>query len=161
MKLLKNKKIFLLLLAASFTGLMIYMAFNMMPGRYAVPECKSVIRLMTPVDGQLKESTIILNLVNSGKGEATFYLRGNFKEGDAKHLLSRKIVADYRYEGGYYYFSVKDAKKNPVDTISDQDIDNQAFLINSQHYALKVNKIFDGGYMFSGVRSPIFICSED
>jgi len=161
MKLLKNKKIFLLLLAASFTGLMIYMAFNMMPGRYAVPECKSVIRLMTPVDGQLKESTIILNLVNSGKGEATFYLRGNFKEGDVKHLLSRKIVADYRYEGGYYYFSVKDAKKNPVDTISDEDIDSQAFLINSQHFALKVNKIFDGGYMFSGVRSPIFICSED
>lgn len=150
-----------MLLAGSFTVFMIYMIFNMIPERHAIPECKSVLRLKIPVNGQLKESTIILNLVNSGKKEATFFLRGNFKEGDAKQLLSRKIVADYKYDGGYYYFSVKDVKKNPVDTISDKDIDNQAFLINSQYFVLKVNKIFDGGYMFSGVRSPIFICSED
>jgi len=161
MNLLKNKKMYLFLLAASFTVSMIYIIFNMIHGRHTIPECKAVLWLKIPVNGQLKESSIILNLVNSGKEEATFYLRGHFNDGDARHLLSRKIVADYTYDSGYYYFSVKDAKKNPVDSVSDQDIDNQAFLINSRYFVLKVNKVFDGGYMFSGVRSPLFICSAD
>lgn len=161
MKLLKkiNRKALFLLTLGCMVVLFLFNIANYALRTHTIPECRSVVKLKIPSKGEVKESLIILNIVNVGDKKAVFYLRGYLKDGDKKHPLSRRLTADYKYENGFYYFSVKDVKINPIDLLSDEDISDHAFLINSEHFVLQVKEIFNGGYVFSGLRAPLFICS--
>lgn len=125
-----------------------------------VPECKSVIKVIRPIDDEKKESLILLNVVPSGFREATFIINGHATGEKGSYAVSRVIEADYRYKSGYYYFTVKDVKKQPADNIVQDEVSKTIPIINSKYFLLKIEQLSKDSFVFTGNRAPVFICTK-
>lgn len=132
----------------------------LMFGFRTVPECKAVVKIIRPIEGEKKESIILVNLVSSGFREATFMINGHANGAKGSFTLSRMIEADYKYRSGYYYFTVKDMKKQPADNAGQDDLSQALPVINSKYFLLKIERLNTKNYVFSGNRAPIFICTK-
>lgn len=162
MRLLKKgnykKNIFL---AVSVLSVLIIAGISyLMFGFRTVPECKAVVKVIRPIDGEKKESVILVNLVSSGFREATFVINGHANGAKGGYTLSRIIEADYKYRSGYYYFAVRDMKKQPADNAGQDDVSRALPVINSKYFLLKIEKLNTKNYVFSGNRAPVFICTK-
>ncbi|WP_199638709.1 hypothetical protein JEM67_26295 [Serratia sp. PAMC26656] len=127
---------------------------------HTVPECKAVVKIIRPIDGEKKENVILINLVSSGFRETTFMINGHANGVKGTYTLSRMIEADYKYRGGYYYFTVKKMKKQPADNAGQDDVSQTLPIINSKYFLLKIEMLNTKNYVFSGNRAPAFICTK-
>ncbi|QJW53190.1 hypothetical protein HL670_00040 [Serratia plymuthica] len=162
MRLLKkgNYKKNICILVSVLSVLIIAGMSYLMFGFRSVPECKAVVKIIRPIDGEKKESIILVNLVSSGFREATFVINGHANGAKGSYTLSRIIEADYKYRSGYYYFTVRDMKKQPADNAGQDDVGQAVPVINSKYFLMKIEKLDTKNYVFSGNRAPVFICTK-
>ncbi|QLJ67568.1 hypothetical protein [Serratia marcescens] len=127
---------------------------------HAVPACKAVINMSNTLDGQVRETSLLVNVIPSRFREVTFLLDGQVASEQGISTLSRVVDADYDYRQGYYYFSVKDVKKKSVDNMNDADIVATAAVINSPHFIFKIGSLDDNRLVFSSNIAPSFVCTK-
>ncbi|MGQ8708722.1 hypothetical protein ACUTSW_22385 [Serratia sp. TSA_198.1] len=125
-----------------------------------VPACKSVIKIIRPINGEKEESLLLLSVVPSGFRETTFVINGHASAGNGGYTISRVIEADYTYKSGYYHFTVKDVKKQPADNIEQDEVSKTIPILNSKYFLLKIERLSNNSFVFTGNRAPAFICTK-
>lgn len=119
------------------------------------------MKLIRPIDDEKKDSLLLLNVVPSGFREATFIINGHAIGEKGNYAVSRVIEADYKYKSGYYYFTVKDVKKQPADNIEKDEVSKTIPIINSKYFLLKIEQLSKNSFVFTGNQAPVFICTQN
>lgn len=153
------------MLAVSIVALLLSIVTLVVSGytlftRHAIPGCGAITKSIHYTPEGKVEIALLVSVVPVGRNKVQILLNGQTRKNSEKYTVSRLLIADYQFEQGQYHVRVKQAVRNPMDNVMDEEI-NRVMPGTAKDFFLKIERVDESSFIFAENNAPLFICKTE
>ncbi|WP_272539021.1 FidL-like protein [Providencia sp. PROV197] len=156
-----NKAVrFVFLLLTTTTLILISLYTYIQLNTPIVPDCRATLKIDISDDRSSLNGYYLLSIIPSedNDNQYSFIMSGEINFNHKKFIISRKMLIEYKQQGGHFFSRIKNIYIDPSDQAGD-DIYIRGLPQLNQIYFTRVKRLNDKNYIFEENYSPMFICT--